>query len=151
MDEQLFIELLTCFAEVLRRTPLRTTYSLRGHLVGRQNGDPKNFFPKHLSKFLNGATNMSLMLVKSFRVCLQNFLNGVLLQSHTVTPTKFQRNISRCSSIVPQVRGPALRMFYNAIQLKGVPNPIWIYLKSTSATSEEYCKVELIPVNLIFQ
>ena len=46
MDEQLFIELLTCFAEVLRRTPLRTTYSLRGHLVGRQNGDPQIFFPK---------------------------------------------------------------------------------------------------------
>ena len=45
MDEQLFIELLTCFAEVLRRTPLRTTYSLRGHLVGRQNGDPQIFFP----------------------------------------------------------------------------------------------------------
>ena len=45
MDEQLFIELLTCFAEVLRRTPLRTTYLLRGHLVGWQNADPQFFFP----------------------------------------------------------------------------------------------------------
>ena len=61
---------------------------------------------------------------EKFRVCVRSFLNNVLLQSHTATPAKFQRNISRCSIVVNVGWGPALRLFNDAIQLQGVPNPI---------------------------
>ena len=72
MDEQLFIELLTCFAEVLRRTPLRTTYSLRGHLVGRQNGDPQNFFP-NVRNAINNIDNYVMLNMPS-KLCLTAWL-----------------------------------------------------------------------------